>query len=304
MEQILNNEVKNIIVEIAKNPEYAKQVEKNLLSELVDMDIFYFSDGLFKSNTAIFLEDDIKKLTSIVFSLSDEMSSILNDVVKDFIIPSPATKNFICAIIAMGQGLHSALINIGMASEWQIKTGKYEKSRVDFNEDCSSYHAFGKDLQNKNILKGNSYTAATIGYDVSNPALTKDLVDIFPLVILGKIEKPELKLEAQSANIDINDKYSVITLEQSREYQLYIDKISCACNNFYCENLTRIENFLLSTTSGKSGAPPKNMMMNFWRYMRKAIAMRLYENGFLSDKIPENGRFTIFYENSIGYFNL
>ncbi len=44
------------------------------------------------------------------------------------------------------------------------------------------------------------------------------------------------------------------------------------------------------------------MMMNFWRYLRKAVAIQLYKNGFLDDNVPGNGSITIFYENGINYF--
>lgn len=321
MEQVLSDEVKEIIVNIAENPEAAEQVDNALLSELIDMDIFYVSNGVYKPNTAIFLKNDIEYLSDIIFSLSDDMSKILQETVQGFTITSPNIKNFIYAILAMGQGLHTSLKKLGAASEWQSKTGKFEKSRVDFNEDCAAYHAFGEDLQNKNVIKGCKYTCVTIGYemnDFSSYHFTKQLsdnkkeylnhlslglIDLFPMLILGHIENFELKQAARFVNIDVDDKFSVITYEQSKEYQLYIDKISKICSDYYCGKLNLIENALLSTTSGKGGAPTKNMMMNFWRYMRKSIAKKLYEDGFLTDKILQDGSFTIFYENRINYFN-
>lgn len=122
-------------------------------------------------------------------------------------------------------------------------------------------------------------------------------------IIVKIAENPELKQAAHLVNIDIEDKFSVITYEQSKEYQSYIDKISNVCSNYYFGKMSYIESALLSTTSGKSGAPIKNMMMNFWRYMRKSIAKKLYEDRFLTDRIPLDGSFTIFYENNVGYFN-
>lgn len=322
MEQILNDEAKEVIVKITEEPEFARQTDGALLSELVEMDIFYISDGgTYKPNTAIFLKNDIEYLTDIVFSLSDDMSKMLQETVKDFTITSPNIKNFIYAIIAMGQGLHASMKNLGAASSWQSKTGKYEKSRVDFNEDCAAYHAFGKDLQNKNITKGRNYTSATIGYDFNSfdafcfsgqlsgnekkfmNCLSLGLIDLFPLLILGQVENEELKEAARIANIDVDDRFSVITYDQSKEYQFYIDKISDVCSDYYLGKINYIQDALLSTTSGRGGAPVKNMMMNFWRYMRKAIAKKLYDDGFLTDRIPQDGSFTIFCDNRAGYFN-
>jgi hypothetical protein len=277
MEQILSDDVKNIIVKITKNPEYAKQVDSTLLYELVEMDVFYFNNGLFKPNTSIFLENDIINISDIVNSLSNDMVRILTETTKYFTITSPNLKNFIYVIIGMGQGLHKALKNLGASSEWQTKTGKYERSRVDFNEDCAAYHAFGKDLHNKNVVKGEKYTRVTVGYN--------------------------LKDEVQISDIDVNDESMVITCEQSKKYKKYIDKISIVCSEYYSSKLEFIENSLLLTTSGKSGAPVKNMMVNFWRYMRKSIAVKLYENNYLTDNIPQEGNYTIFYENEIGYFD-
>ncbi len=321
MEQILNDDVKEIIVKIAENSKYAEQVNSTLLSELVDMDVFYIADGIYKPNTAIFLEEDIRYLTDIIFPLSEDMSKLLQETVKSFTITSPNIKNFIYVIIAMGQGLHSSLKTLGTASEWKSKAGKYEKSRVDFNEDCPAYRAFGEDMQNKSITKGRNFTAATIGYEMNTfdayhftkhlsdtkrafmEHLSLGLIDIFPLLILGQIENPELKQAACKVNIDIDDRFSVITHEQSKEYQPYINKISNVCSSYYLSKMDYIKNALLLTTSGKGGAPTKNMMMNFWRFTRKSIAKKLYDDGFLTDRIPQNGSFTVFYENSIEYFD-
>jgi hypothetical protein len=45
--------------------------------------------------------------------------------------------------------------------------------------------------------------------------------------------------------------------------------------------------------------PAENMMLNLWRYIRKAIAREMYATGFFMDCVPERGVITIFYENQL-----
>ena len=43
----------------------------------------------------------------------------------------------------------------------------------------------------------------------------------------------------------------------------------------------------------------KNLMLNLWRYLRRAVARELYATGFFTDRVPEAGSITVFYENDV-----
>ena len=60
-----------------------------------------------------------------------------------------------------------------------------------------------------------------------------------------------------------------------------------------------MNDLLMSTTSGRQGVPAENMMLHLWRYLRRAIAQEMYASGFFSDRIPKDGRITIFYKNGV-----
>lgn len=234
---------------------------------------------------------------------------------------APDVKNFIGCIM-VGQGLHSVLNERGLVSTWQIKTGKYERSKVDFNQSCKVYQSFGDDLQNKSVDRGDKYTSVTIGYsnnyflsylynakgnnneniDVFYEKLAFGLIDIIPLLINGQIQNESLKEAARKANISVDHQSTCITANDAEKYKVIIDKISNRCADYYITNIAKIQDLLGNTIVGYQGAPIENLMMNFWRYMRKSISQKLYESGFLNDNIPQSGSATIFYENSINYF--
>lgn len=323
IEAALTDDVKAIILKLIIEPESASNIDQSLLDELIEMDVFKYSGSRVIPNTAIFLEEDIIKLYDPVSSMATEIVDIVKTEGEALKGSSPNIRNFIGGIIGMGQGLHAALKEMNFASNWQNKSGKYERSKVDFNQECEAYKRFGEDLQIKRIHKGSKYTSVVIGpgtndycsylwnavkdttsYEIHSyyNNLATYLTDTFPLLILGKIQDEYLKQVAQTAHIEVEDKSSVITKEDAEKYQNIILNISKACTEYYLCNIGQIQHILKYTIVGQQGAPIENMMMNFWRYMRKSIAVKLYENRFLNDKVPINGTITLFYENDIEFF--
>jgi hypothetical protein len=63
--------------------------------------------------------------------------------------------------------------------------------------------------------------------------------------------------------------------------------------------LDSLRDLLKSTTCGRRGVPTQNMMLNLWRYLRRALAKTLYAKGFFTDRAPETGVIAIFYENNV-----
>lgn len=329
IENILSEEVKYLIGKVVKTPDKLSSTETSLLhngsllDDLIEMDVLRYSAGGIKPNTAIFFAEDIERLYAPVFSLAEQIAEVVKVNARELSDASPNIRNFIGSIMGMGQGLHTVLKSNNLAANWQNKTGKFAKSKVDFNEDCPAYHKFGADLQIKRIHRGNEYTSVIIGdgndnycsylWNMSKVSAKQDaqefsnhlvtyLTDVFPLLIIGKHSQPSLEKAARLVHIDIDDKSSVITLKDARKYQPVIERISGACVAFFYENMAQVREMLLSTFVGQQGVPVENMMMNFWRYLRRSAAIKLYENGFLADQVPANGSITVFYVNAIGYF--
>lgn len=68
---------------------------------------------------------------------------------------------------------------------------------------------------------------------------------------------------------------------------------------YFAGQLASIRELLRSTTCGRQGVPPENMMLNLWRYIRRAVARELYATGFLRDGAPGAGVITVFHESSV-----
>jgi hypothetical protein len=323
IDKILTGEVKATIARLVKSPESISQLDPDLCAELIEMDIFRYSEGRLQPNTAIFFEEDIEKLYEPVFSMGVELAEIVKESGKELESFSPPIKNFIGSIMGLGQGLHDILKAMGLASLWQKKTGRYEASKVDFNEDCEAYYQFGYDLQQKRTHRGHHFTGVIIGAGNENYLsclwnldqnsannygsefcyyLATYLTDTLPQLIGRKLNDVSLQRIARMTHIEVDDPCSLITAADAEKYQPVIHRITQASAAYYLDNMSRIKELLGSTLVGQLGAPIENLIMNFWRYLRKAIAFMLYKNGFLTDKVPVNGSVTIFYENSIHYF--
>jgi hypothetical protein len=207
--------------------------------------------------------------------------------------------------------------NIG--ADWKGYSGKYAQSKVDFNELCDVYDAIGPDYLNKTVLQGERYTAVFIGpggnsfhslthaMNASEASrryarhLNRYLVDAYAMLVNGEIQNESLRSSAEAANLFRQGKprTSVITRETVREYEDAIEAIIDIASSYYGGELGTLNELLHSTTSGKQGVPPANMMLNLWRYIRKVVAKELYTNGFFTDTIPEEGILTVFYENDV-----
>ncbi len=315
---VLTKDVKTIIAALVCNPSF--NVDENIIKELIEMDIFKYTENKLTPNTAIFFEEDMLLIKETVEEISGGIADITKENSTGFEACSPDIRNFIGCIM-VGQELHSALKDRGLASTWQLKTGLYERSKVDFNQLCEGYRAFGVDLQNKSVDKGNYYTSVTIGSVENNylscllnknnknenigkfyEKLAIGLIDVIPLLINGQIQNEALKEAARTTNINVDSQSTCITVKDAEKYKPIIDKISNKCADYYISNINRIHNLLSNTVVGRQGAPIENLMMNFWRYVKKMTSQKLYDNGFLVDEIPLSGSATIFYENSINYF--
>lgn len=323
--KVINDQVKEIIGNVIINPELIYSIDEALLKELVEMDIFTYIGEKILPNTCIFLKKDMEMLALPLEKMGRNLADIIKRSGQKLNHCSPDLRNFLGSIIGAGQGLHEVMKDAGLASTWEKKSGLYAKSKIDFNEDCSQFHKFGQDLQIKRVHKGHQYTGVVIGAGKNNymsflspmnsnsqskEKFFRNMNLYFTDLMASKIKNQDFDetfLEIlKASNIDYLNRDIVITKEEGQAYESIVSDITQACKNYFFEegNIENVFELLKSTVVGKQGVPVSNMMMNFWRFLRKTTAKHLYENGFLSDSMQKTGSITVFYENELDYFKM
>lgn len=315
----LTQDYLDAIAKIAASPIDKKGINEEMLHELIEMHVLVEKNGFVRLNTAVFFEEDIKRIISVASALGKDLAKELIEVGSELMNASPEIRNFLGGIIGVGQGNSKFLREKRVVVDWKSYTGRFAQSKVDFDEVCDAYNSFGKDLQNKSIFRGEKYTAVFVGPGVKNyislvkqiysekelstykNELMKYLTDSYAMLAGGILDSNTLKRTAEEVNL-FKDGKSNTALIDSKVYQLYapvIKKTSDMSNQFYSDNISIILECLRDTTVGRQGVPPENMMLNFWRYCRKALAKELYESRFFTDQVPVLGSITVFYDNTI-----
>ncbi len=319
MKENLTEELINIIYRVATATININDLDRENINELIEMHILRKDQEIIKLNTAVFLEEDIKKIYDLVFELGTELAQMLVQNCFELDKVSPETKNFLGGIIGITQGLSRYNHENDIATEWKEYTGKYAKTKVDFDEVCDLYNSIGKHLFNKTILVGKKYTAVFIGPGGNNYSyifralysseetrsyidnLLKYITDSYAMLIKGEIKNEYLKNAAERVNIfeEGKPKDILITKELFQEYLPVVNKITEISCEYYSRKLDLIFEVLSDTTAGRMGVSHENMLMHFWRYFSIVLAKKLYEYKFLTDSIPITGSITVFYENEI-----
>jgi hypothetical protein len=205
------------------------------------------------------------------------------------------------------------------SEDWKQYTGKYARCKVDFDEICDVYQSIGPDYLNKTVLQGERYTAVFIGpgginfqslnfieapSDVAKTyarQLNCYLVDVYADLIDGRVHSDPLRAAAETAGLYREGKLrsAVITNSTFQEYGVVVQAIIEAAVSYWDAKMGILDELLRSTTSGRQGVPPGNMLMHLWRYVRRLTAKALYESGFFTDMIPRDGCLTVFYANDV-----
>ena len=205
---------------------------------------------------------------------------------------------------------------------------------MDFNQACAAYDELGPDLQTKEVLRGSRYTAVFIGPGgrsfrlplrlAADPAeaeyirqLNAFLTDAYAMLVLGRVDDRELRSSGLRASepcssalrsaaqqiglfVDGRPDTCVLTNESMARYLPVVRDVGQVAQSYFAGKLDSLRGLLASTTSGQQGVPAASMMVNLWRYLRRAIAREMYAAGFFRDRIPETGLITVFYENDVG----
>ncbi len=95
----------------------------------------------------------------------------------------------------------------------------------------------------------------------------------------------------------------MITNQGIQPYLPALDQISRIARAFYVDRLDSIHDLLCATTSGRQGVPDANMTTHLWRYVRRGICRAMYAKSFFTNRAPETGLITVFFENDVEYLN-
>lgn len=222
----------------------------------------------------------------------------------------------ILGILGVQQSLGEALRQSGLAVDWAGFGGPYARSKVDFHEVCDAQQALGPDLLNKSVFRGARYTAVLIGPGGQSYLLRSDaaagmteyvaalnayLTDAYAILLSGALVDPALRSAAERAGLWRGGApaASVITQEAMARYAPTADAVSAITASYFADKVGTMRALLASTTGGRQGVPPENMMLNLWRYVRRSMARGLYAEGILTNRLPETGLTTVFYANDV-----
>lgn len=317
--QYLDEGVLEVIASVARSPKRSREIAGDVLTELVEMHVLKERDGLVVLDTSVFLRDDIESILNTVTPLARELAQRVLESGAVFKDAPPEVAIFLGGIVGLVQGLGMTVKQKNIGVDWWSYSGKYAQSKVDFDELCDVYDVVGADYLNKTVLRGEQYTAVFIGpggtsfRSLTHPMngseasrhyawhLNCYLVDAYAMLVNGEIQNESLRSSAEAANLfrQGRPRTSVITNETVQGYGAAVKTISDIASSYYEGELGTLDELLRSTTPGRQGVPPANMMLNLWRYIRKVTAKELYANGFFTDTIPEEGILTVFYENDI-----
>jgi hypothetical protein len=317
--QYLTDEVMEIISGVTLSAKPPTEISSDVFEELSQMHVLKEQAGLVRLDTSVFLKEDIERIVETVKPLARELGQLILECGVEFQNSSPEITVFLGGIVGFVQGLGSAVGRRGISVDWKNYTGKYAQTKVDFDEECEALDSIGPDFLNKVVFPGERYSAVFIGPEGTTfhsflpmgyeSALKADyirhlnlfLVDAYAMLINGEIENKSLRISAEAANLYTHGKprTAIITTEIVERYTNAVQSINDVVSSFYIEKLEFLKKILRTTTAGRQGVRPANMMLNLFRYIRKLTAKELYSSGFFTDTIPTEGALTVFYENDI-----
>jgi AraC-like DNA-binding protein len=319
MERFLDDEAKSVVALVAAGPRKASAIEPGVLAELVAMRALAEEEGRVRLATSVFLESDMNLVRDTVDSLSARLAAAVEEAGAALVAAPPEHRCYAAGILGMGQAL-TASLNWGQANPWKDREGRYGHARVDFDELCDAYDAYGPDLMVINTNRGEERSAVAIGpgrntlfgylldwrlrADTEDErrllaGLTIHLTDAFALQAAGGSASAALERAAAAAHLweEGAGPRCWIGAEQARAYADPIRRIAEATGDVCGKAAAVVSALLARTTAGRQGVSPAEQMVNFTRYVRKLTARRLYDDGYLTDQVPSAGSVAVFYPN-------
>ena len=132
-------------------------------------------------------------------------------------------------------------------------------------------------------------------------ALNAHLTDVYAALLAGTQDDAALRSASERVGLwrDGAPAAPMITQEAMARYAPTVDAVSAITASYFADKMGTMRALLASSTGGRQGVPPENMMLNLWRYVRRSIARGLYAEGILTDRLPETGLTTLFYANDV-----
>lgn len=314
----LDEGVIEVVSRVAASPVPAAAIEPLILRELCDMHVVRVVGDLCRLDTSVFLENDISAINAAASVYAQALSAAVVEAVPGMREETPAITLFVVGILGLGQCLGRLLRQEGVAVDWRSFSGRYGQSKVDFHEICDAQAELGSDLLNKTILRGTAYTAVFMGPggagfqirnsqapEVARPAaysteLNRFLTDAYAMLIVGKLEHPGLRAAAEIAGLyqGTEPLAPVLSAASAWVYEPIVKRLDELASVHFLKGQAALEDLLKSTTAGRQGVPTPNMMLNLFRYLRRATAKELTANGLFRVSASGTGVTTLFYENS------
>jgi hypothetical protein len=318
--QYLTDEVLQVVARVAQAPRPVATIPEDVLAELQAMHVVATHDGQVRLDTAVFFREDMERIVEVASPLAEELAGLILANADALREAPPAVTLFLGGLIGLVQGMGRALGEADAAIwAWRGYTGKYARTKVDFDEVCDLNDAIGPDVLNKTVLQGERHTAVFMGPGGANferliwasateehsraylQHLNRYLVDAYAMLISGELRHPDLLAAADAAGIFRNGqpRPAVVTAQDMPRYEPAIRAITEVSSAFYRAKRPVLDALLRDTASGRQGVSPANMSMHLWRYLRRLTARMLYANGFFRDGVPQEGCLTVFYKNDI-----
>ena len=324
IEALLSEDHNLMIGQLLHGKAVRADLNQGVLSDLLDMHVVAMEGDRVRLDTAVFLEDDIIQINGLASLLARGLAIKVLDVGSELAGASPQIRNFLGAIVGIGQGTHMFLKESSMAVDWKKYTGRFASTKVDFDEVCSAQDTLGIDVQRKSVHRGELYTAVTIGLEGTTYLsylaqvgtsqdtrayrfeLMKYMTDSYGLLLAGRIESASLRQSAEIVGLFANGEPQPILVDSDtyKKHAPVVKELTRITCQHYAGLTGCVIEALGNTRAGKQGVPVENMMMHFWRYCRRALAKELYCAGFLTDEVPEKGSIVVFYDNSIEELHL
>lgn len=320
IEQYLTEDILDTISNIALRPQKLTKVEAEVMKELTQMRVLREEKGLAKLATAVFLEADMNLFYDTAASIGSALALAVEGAGEALLDEPPEVRSYVAGILGMGHSYAETLKEDGWMARWKDLDGKYGHSKVDFDQVCDAYDLYGPDLLVINTNRGEHYSAVVIGPNKESffsyllewrktapddntynfaTSLTTHLTDAFAMLANGSLQSQALLSAAEAAHMAENGRVlsTVIKPDEAKRYAEIATKIAAAVAVVARETADQATAVLLRTTPGKQGVRPEDMMLNFHRYVRKLASKKLYQDGYFSDRIPETGIASLFYEN-------
>ena len=317
VQQLLTEEVKGIVEKIATEPIGVRSIDPHISDELCQARVIRVEDGIAHIDTAVFFEEDLKEIHVVADRWGSDLAARVFALDEEFPEMSPQCKRLVVGMNGIDVGVFDLLISEGYAFNHRQTDGRYAGAKIDFYEVCDAYDRFEPYISGGYGSAGKRFAVKIIGQDQglysylhTGMSLSDDgqfafrsnankyLTDALGELLLGEISHPSLIDAAEAAGLLSAGKASVpvITTADAPKYWTAAKFVRGTVAEFLRDNAKGMKDFLKGTSLGKQGVSPTKLTVDLMRYIRMVTHKSLYDYGFYTDCLPEDGNITVFRE--------